>query len=78
MVVDGGSGGGTDGRAFSSGNGVAELFKQELFSAVRTGFGEWIVIAAVVSGAFLALGIIVWILTARRRSPSASGPGQGR
>jgi hypothetical protein len=64
--------------SFSSGNGVAELFKQEFFSAVRTGFGEWIVIAAVVSGAFLALGVIAWILSARRRSPSASGLGPGR
>lgn len=64
--------------SLSSGNGVAELFKQEFFSAVRTGFGEWIVIAAVVSGAVLALGVIGWILSARRRSPSASGPGPGR
>jgi len=64
--------------SLSSGNGVAELFKQEFFSAVRTGFGEWIVIAAVVSGAFLALGVIAWILSARRRSPSASGQGSGR
>lgn len=64
--------------SLSSGNGVAELFEQEFFSAVRTGFGEWIVIAAVVSGAFLALGVIAWILSARRRSPSASGQGPGR
>lgn len=64
--------------SLSSGNGVAELFKQEFFSAVRTGFGEWIVIAAVVSGAVLALGVIGWILSARRPSPSASGPGPGR
>ncbi|BCW49212.1 hypothetical protein [Arthrobacter sp. StoSoilB13] len=64
--------------SLSSGNGVAELFKQEFFSAVRTGFAEWIVIAAVVSGAFLALGVIAWILSARRRSRSASGQGPGR
>ena len=64
--------------SLSSGNGVAELFKQEFVSAVRTGFGEWIVIAAVVSGAFLALGVIGWILSARRRSPSASGQEPGR
>lgn len=64
--------------SLSSGNGVAELFKQEFFSAVRTGFGEWVVIAAVVFGALLALGIIAWILSARRPSPSASGQGPGR
>jgi hypothetical protein len=64
--------------SLSSANGVAELFKQEFFSAARTGFGDWIGIAAVVSGGFLALGVIAWILSARRRSPSASDQVPGR
>lgn len=64
--------------SLSSANGVAELFKQEFFSAARTGFGEWIVVAAVASGSTLALGVIGWLLSARRRSPSDGLQGPGR
>ncbi|MFE4198813.1 hypothetical protein ACFRJ9_23430 [Paenarthrobacter sp. NPDC056912] len=55
----------------SSANGVAELFKQEFLTAARTGFGEWIVIAAVASGALLVAGVIAWLVSGRQRSRSA-------
>ncbi|MFW0775687.1 hypothetical protein ACLRGI_21260 [Paenarthrobacter nitroguajacolicus] len=55
----------------SSANGVAELFKQEFLTAARSGFGEWVVIAAVVSGVVLVAGVIASVVSGRRGSRSA-------
>ncbi|MEV7660891.1 hypothetical protein [Paenarthrobacter sp. NPDC089316] len=54
-----------------SANGVAELFKDEFLTAARTGFGQWVQIALVVSGAVLVVGIIAAVLSGRQRSRSA-------
>jgi len=54
-----------------SANGVAELFKDEFLTAARTGFGQWIVVAAVVSGAVLVVGVIAAAVSGRQRSRSA-------
>ncbi|MFJ6535242.1 hypothetical protein ACIQH5_03350 [Paenarthrobacter sp. NPDC091711] len=56
----------------SSANGVAELFKQEFLTAAKTGFGEWILIAAVASGAVFVAGVIGSVVSGRRGSRSAS------
>lgn len=57
----------------SSGNSVAELFKQEFLGSARSGFGQWILVDAWVSAAVLALGLIGLVLSGRRRSPSVNG-----
>ncbi|MFK0039035.1 hypothetical protein ACIQTW_04265 [Paenarthrobacter sp. NPDC090517] len=64
-------GGGVIGN-LSSANGVAELFKQEFLTAARTGFGEWIFIAAVASGGVFVAGVIASVVSGRRGSRSAS------
>lgn len=56
----------------SSANGVAELFKQEFLTAARTGFGEWILMAAVASGGVFVVGVIASVVSGRRGSRSAS------
>lgn len=55
----------------SSGNGVAELFKEEFLTAAKAGFGEWTLTAAVVSGAVLVAGVIGSFVSGRRGSRSA-------
>lgn len=55
----------------ASANGVAELFKQEFLTAARTGFGQWTLIAAVVSGVVLVVGIIGSVVSGRQGSRSA-------
>ncbi|MCT9869494.1 hypothetical protein [Paenarthrobacter aurescens] len=55
----------------ASANDVAELFKQEFLTAARTGFREWVVIAAVASGVVLVIGVIGSVLSGRQRSRSA-------
>lgn len=55
----------------ASANGVAELFKQEFLTAARTGFGQWTLIAAVVSGVVLVVGVIGSVVSGRRGSRSA-------
>jgi hypothetical protein len=62
----------------SSGNSVAELFKQEFLTSARTGFGEWIVVDMWVSAGVLVLGIVAWLITGRGRSRSADRSGTGR
>lgn len=57
--------------SLASANGVAELFKQEFLTAARTGFAGWIVIAAVVSGALVVVGVIGSVVSGRQRSRSA-------
>lgn len=54
-----------------SANGVAELFKDEFLTAARAGFGQWVVIAAVVSGVVLVVGVIAAVVSGRQRSRSA-------
>ena len=49
----------------SSGNDVAELFKNEFVAACSASFGQWIVAAAVAGAALLATGVAV----RRRRGP---------
>ncbi|MFJ4026387.1 hypothetical protein ACIPWF_04265 [Paenarthrobacter sp. NPDC089989] len=56
----------------SSGNSVAELFKQEFLESSRSGFGQWIVVDVWVSAAVMALGFLGWLVAGRRRSPSAN------
>ncbi|TVU65427.1 hypothetical protein FQP90_04265 [Paenarthrobacter nitroguajacolicus] len=55
----------------ASANGVAELFKQEFLTTARTGFGQWTLIAAVVSGVVLVVGIIGSVVSGRQGSRSA-------
>ncbi|VXC74085.1 conserved membrane hypothetical protein [Arthrobacter sp. 9V] len=55
----------------SSGNGVAELFKEEFLTAAKAGFGEWTLTAAVVSGAVFVAGVIGSFVSGRRGSRSA-------
>ncbi|MFJ5954849.1 hypothetical protein ACIQC5_02705 [Paenarthrobacter sp. NPDC092416] len=55
----------------ASANSVAELFKQEFLDAARSGFGEWITVAAMCSGALAVVGIIGLLVTSRR-SPGLS------
>ncbi|MCW3765802.1 hypothetical protein ACKLTP_09890 [Paenarthrobacter ureafaciens] len=62
----------------SSGNSVAELFKEEFLASARSGFGEWIAASIWASGGMLALGVIAWLLTGRGRSRSADRSGTGR
>lgn len=57
----------------ASANSVAELFKQEFFNAARADFGQWIMAAAWVSAAVLAVGLVLLLLSGRRRSPFAPG-----
>lgn len=57
--------------SLASANGVAELFKNEFLTAARNGFGQWVSIAAVVSGAVLVGGVIAAMVSGRRGSRSA-------
>ncbi|MGA8790440.1 MAG: hypothetical protein WB535_15985 [Paenarthrobacter sp.] len=57
--------------SLASANGVAELFKNEFLTAARNGFGQWVWIAAVVSGAVLVVGVIAAMVSGRRGSRSA-------
>ena len=57
--------------SLASANGVAELFKNEFLTAARNGFGQWVSIAAVVSGAVLVVGVIAAMVSGRRGSRSA-------
>jgi len=51
----------------SSGNDVAELFKNEFVAACSAGFGQWIVVAAVAGVALLVVGVAVGVGEGRRR-----------
>ncbi|MGO4143910.1 hypothetical protein AB4Y77_02395 [Paenarthrobacter sp. YAF11_1] len=57
--------------SLASANGVAELFKDEFLTTARNGFGQWVWIAAVVSGAVLVVGVIAAVVSGRRGSRSA-------
>ncbi|MFJ6453771.1 hypothetical protein [Paenarthrobacter sp. NPDC091669] len=57
--------------SLASANGVAELFKNEFLTTARNGFGQWVWIAAVVSGAVLVVGVIAATVSGRRGSRSA-------
>ena len=54
----------------SSGNDVAELFKNEFVAACSAGFGQWIVVAAVAGVALLVVGVAVGVGEGRRRGNS--------
>jgi hypothetical protein len=51
----------------SSGNDVAELFKNEFVAACSASFGQWIVAAAVAGAALLATGVAVRVAGGRKR-----------
>ena len=51
----------------SSGNDVAELFKDEFVAACAASFGQWIVIAAVAGAALLVAGVAVRVAGARKQ-----------
>jgi hypothetical protein len=53
--------------ATSSGNAVAELFKNEFVAACSASFGQWIVAAVVAGAALLATGIAVRVAGGRKR-----------
>lgn len=55
----------------STANGVAEVFKEEFLASVQASFGQWTMVAAVVSGIVLVLGIIASLVTGRQSSRSA-------
>lgn len=50
-----------------SGNEVAEIFKREFVAASAGSFGQWILVAAVVGGIVLVLGLVLLIVGGRRR-----------
>jgi hypothetical protein len=54
----------------SSGNDVAELFKNEFVEASSASFGQWIVVAAVAGAALLAAGVAVRVAGGRKRGKS--------
>ena len=54
----------------SSGNDVAELFKNEFVAASSASFGQWIVAAAVAGAALLAAGVAVRVAGGRKRGKS--------
>ncbi|SDK54683.1 hypothetical protein SAMN04487916_101418 [Arthrobacter sp. ov407] len=51
----------------SSGNDVAELFKNEFVAACSDSFGQWILAAAVAGAALLATGVAVRVAGGRNR-----------
>jgi hypothetical protein len=51
----------------SSGNDVAELFKNEFVAACSASFGQWIVAAAVAGAALVATGVAVRVAGGRKR-----------
>lgn len=51
-----------------SGNEVAEIFKREFVAAATGSFGQWILVAAVVGGILLALGLVLRVVGGRRRA----------
>jgi hypothetical protein len=53
--------------ATSSGNDVAELFKNEFVAACSASFGQWIVAAAVAGAALLVTGLAVRVAGNRKR-----------
>ncbi|HSN37393.1 MAG TPA: hypothetical protein VLT34_13665 [Arthrobacter sp.] len=57
----------------SSGNEVAEIFKGEFVSAASASFGQWTLVAFVVGGVLLVVGLVLRLLGGRRRRP-AGGP----
>lgn len=57
--------------SLASANGVAELFKNEFLTTARNGFGQWVWIAVLVSGAVLVVGVIAGVVSGRRGSRSA-------
>ena len=50
-----------------SGNEVAEIFKREFVAASTGSFGQWILVAVVLGGMLLALGLMLRVLGGRRR-----------
>ena len=54
----------------SSGNDVAELFKNEFVAGSSASFGQWIVAAAVAGAALLAAGVAVRVAGGRKRDKS--------
>jgi hypothetical protein len=57
----------------SNGNELAGLFMGKFFTAVQSGFGPWTTVAALISAALLVIGLVAWIISARRPSPYARG-----
>ncbi|SFT40135.1 hypothetical protein [Arthrobacter sp. ov118] len=57
----------------SSGNDVAELFKNEFVAACSASFGQWIVAAAVAGAALLVVGVAVGVAEGRSRGKSNTG-----
>jgi hypothetical protein len=54
----------------SSGNDVAELFKNEFVAASSASFGQWIVATAVAGAALLAAGVALRVAGGRKRGQS--------
>ena len=52
----------------SSGNEVAEIFKNEFVSAAGSSFGQWILVTAVVGGVLLVAGLALRVVGGRRRA----------
>jgi hypothetical protein len=51
-----------------SGNEVAEIFKREFVAAAAESYGQWILVAAVVGGILLVLGLVLRSVGGRRRT----------
>lgn len=54
--------------ATSSGNEVAEIFKNEFVVAAGSSFGQWVLAAAIVGAVLLAAGLVLRIVGGRRRA----------
>ncbi|WP_347107976.1 hypothetical protein AAHB33_13785 [Paenarthrobacter sp. S56] len=62
----------------SSGNSVAELFKNEFLAEAKAGFGQWILVDVWIAAGLLLLGLVAWLITGRGRSRSADRSSTGR
>lgn len=54
--------------ATSSGNEVAEIFKNEVVVAASSSFGQWVLAAAIAGGVLLAAGLVLRVVGGRRRA----------
>lgn len=54
----------------ASGNGVADMFKNEFAAAASAGFGPWVTGALIAGGVLLVAGLVTRVATPGRRRPN--------
>lgn len=54
----------------ASGNGVADMFKNEFVAAAASSFGSWVTGALIAGGALLVAGLVIRIASPGRRRPT--------